>query len=215
MEFGEKEIEFAGNIFVLNTLRSMFWPKENCLIFSDLHLGKSAHFRKNGLAVPDDLHHRDLQNLSWLIHQYEPQKIIVVGDLIHHGNNSEVQDFCQWKLQFSHIPFVLVRGNHDILDKKTVHSLHFHSIESKIKIEGIDFLHDASAKNIDPQICGHIHPGYFIPSKVGKGIKLPAFVIKKNTLYLPAFSIFTGLDLKTIRKPAIYFPFTQKEVYSF
>ena len=30
----------------------MFWEEEKALIVSDLHFGKTGHFRKSGIAVP-------------------------------------------------------------------------------------------------------------------------------------------------------------------
>ena len=48
----EISINFAGEQLTLNQYRSIFWDKEKSLILSDLHLGKTAHFRKNGIALP-------------------------------------------------------------------------------------------------------------------------------------------------------------------
>ena len=45
-----KEIE--GEILTFTNARALYWKKENALIISDLHVGKSAHFRKNGIAIP-------------------------------------------------------------------------------------------------------------------------------------------------------------------
>ena len=42
----EISINFAGEQLTLNQYRSIFWDKEKSLILSDLHLGKTAHFRK-------------------------------------------------------------------------------------------------------------------------------------------------------------------------
>ena len=38
--------------FWLTTERTMFWEDEKSLIVSDLHFGKTGHFRKSGIAVP-------------------------------------------------------------------------------------------------------------------------------------------------------------------
>jgi metallophosphoesterase superfamily enzyme len=55
------------------------------LILSDLHLGKTAHFRKNGIPLPANIILEDLKRLSILIDHFKPEKIIVVGDFLHAG----------------------------------------------------------------------------------------------------------------------------------
>lgn len=58
----EKEIE--GEILIFTNLRAVFWKRENALIIIDLHIGKSAHFRKNGIAIPAGILEKDLKNLQ-------------------------------------------------------------------------------------------------------------------------------------------------------
>ena len=48
----EISINFAGEQLTLNQYRSIFGTKKNPLILSDLHLGKTAHFRKTALLYP-------------------------------------------------------------------------------------------------------------------------------------------------------------------
>jgi len=43
---------FADQHFELDSSGAVFWPDQNCLILSDVHLGKIQHFRKNGAAIP-------------------------------------------------------------------------------------------------------------------------------------------------------------------
>ena len=76
----------------------MFWEKEKALVLSDLHIGKAAHFRKNGIALSNQVFESDLQRLSILIEHFKPEKLVVVGDLLHAGDNSEVNQFCAWNM---------------------------------------------------------------------------------------------------------------------
>jgi metallophosphoesterase superfamily enzyme len=39
---------------------------------------------------------KDLENLQKLIEHYEPEKIIIVGDLFHAELNSEIEIFRKW-----------------------------------------------------------------------------------------------------------------------
>ena len=39
----------------------MYWQREDALILSDIHIGKTAHFRKHGIPMPDDVLQKDLE----------------------------------------------------------------------------------------------------------------------------------------------------------
>lgn len=212
MNIATKEITIQNEIFTLTNQRALYWEKEKALIFSDLHIGKTAHFRKNGIALANHIMKNDLERLSVLIEYFQPKKFIIVGDLLHAGNNSDVDEFCNWQKQYPHIKFVLVEGNHDKISKTLEKKLCLDSRSALLEIDDIAFVHDFDRSNPKFQITGHIHPGFVINSPVKK-IKLPCFAQTSKQLLLPAFSEFTGLDTKNIPKKGIYFVFTDSEIY--
>jgi Predicted ICC-like phosphoesterases len=57
--------------------RCIFWENENALIVSDLHFGKSGHFRKSGIPIPQTVFKEDLQRLVNLLQYFKPTKLIV------------------------------------------------------------------------------------------------------------------------------------------
>jgi len=212
MKIVTKNININNETLTLTNQRALFWKKEKALIFSDLHIGKTAHFRKNGIALASHIMKNDLERLSVLIEYFQPEKFIIVGDLLHAGNNSDVDEFCVWKNQYSNIKFCLVEGNHDKISKTLQKKLCLDSQSDSLNIDGISFVHDFD-KNIEKfQITGHIHPGFVINSLVKK-IKLPCFVLTENQLLLPAFSEFTGLDTKNLPKKGRFYVFTDAEIY--
>lgn len=212
MNIATKNIKILQETFTLTNQRALYWEKEKALIFSDLHIGKTAHFRKNGIALANHIMKNDLERLSILIEYFKPDKFIIVGDLLHAGNNSEVDEFCEWKKQYSDIKFCLVEGNHDRISKTLERKLCLDFREKTLEIDEISFAHDFDRSNPKFQITGHIHPGFVINSVVKK-IKLPCFAHTSKQLLLPAFSEFTGLDTKNIPKKGIYFVFTDSEIY--
>ena len=115
----EISINFAGEQLTLNQYRSIFGTKKNPLILSDLHLGKTAHFRKTALLLPNGVIEKDLENLQKKIEHYEPEKIIIVGDLFHAELNSEIEIFRKWFEDFNTIKWLLVKGNHDRFSKNS------------------------------------------------------------------------------------------------
>ena len=69
--------------FWLTTDRTMFWEEERALIVSDLHFGKTGHFRKSGIAIPPSVYKEDLQRLIIQIQYFQPRELIIVGDMFH------------------------------------------------------------------------------------------------------------------------------------
>lgn len=212
MNIATKNITIQNEIFTLTNQRALYWEKEKALIFSDLHIGKTAHFRKNGIALANHIMKNDLERLSILIENFQPEKFIIVGDLLHAGNNSDVDEFCTWQSQYPDIKFCLVEGNHDRISKTLEKKLCLDSRSASLEIDDIAFVHDFDRSNPKFQITGHIHPGFVINSPVKK-IKLPCFAQTSKQLLLPAFSEFTGLDTKNIPKKGMFFVFTDSEIY--
>lgn len=212
MKIVTKNITIQNEVFTLTNQRALFWKKEKALILSDLHIGKTAHFRKNGIALSDQIFENDLQRLSVLIEYFKPEKFIVVGDLLHAGDNSDVDKFCEWKNQFSDLEFHLIEGNHDKISKKLESKLCLNFMDEILEIDDFMFVHDFEKNQPKFQITGHIHPGFIINSSV-KNIKLPCFVVTENQLLLPAFSEFTGLDTKNLPKKGRFYVFTDAEIY--
>ena len=191
----EISINFAGEQLTLNQYRSIFWDKEKSLILSDLHLGKTAHFRKNGIALPNGVIEKDLENLQKIIEHYGPEKIIIVGDLFHAELNSEIEIFRKWFESFNMIKWLLVKGNHDRFSKK------FGIEEAQIyETETLIFSHEALDSLQKPQIGGHIHPGVTLMAQNRQKLKFPCFLVSENQIILPAFSQFTGLDTNFEKK---------------
>ncbi len=210
MNLIEQPICFAGNDLLLNNQRSIYWQAQNALILSDLHSGKSAHFRKHGMAIPSYLHYSDLERLQFLIQHYQPKKIIIVGDLVHAATNKEVIDFKRLTSTFSTIDFHLIKGNHDRISEKLIKDLGIASVTENLVIDTIQFVHEPNSNNNIPTISGHIHPGIQIPLLKNSRKNLPCFVVQSSQIILPAFSKFTGLDIKTTFKDANFYGFHEE-----
>src|SRR5687768_9691639 len=103
--------------FWLSAGRALYWERKKWLIISDLHHGKTGHFRKAGIAIPQNVLKEDLQRLVELVQHFQPAKLIVVGDFFHSHANLEVDLFSRWRKTLAFLPIVLVRGNHDILKR--------------------------------------------------------------------------------------------------
>ncbi|MFC1223279.1 ligase-associated DNA damage response endonuclease PdeM [Pedobacter sp. BG31] len=184
-----------GEELILDKERALFLPKHQLLAISDLHLGKSAHFRQAGLQVPATIAQTDLQRLSWLIKQYQPETLLINGDMFHHGLNTDIEEFSIWRKQYQELNFLLVKGNHDRLSNANYAEMGIEIHEPSFCLGPFCFIHDALQCTEDElyPISGHIHPGVTIVGKAKQRLKFPCFYFGKEYAVLPAFSLFTGL----------------------
>jgi uncharacterized protein len=177
----------------LSAQRSLFWEEEKALIVSDLHFGKTGHFRKWGIGVPQSVYKEDLQRLVNLLHYFKPRKLIVVGDFFHSSANTELDWFKRWRDGFSSLQIILVRGNHDILKDSWYKEAAIEVVSPTLQTGAFLFSHDQceTAPGIY-SFCGHIHPGVMIHGLGKQSLRFPCFYFRTSHCILPAFSKFTG-----------------------
>ncbi|MFK7937710.1 MAG: metallophosphoesterase, partial [Saprospiraceae bacterium] len=108
-------INFNQQTLHLHPFRAIYWEEQDALMIADLHLGKAAHFRKNGLAAPAVILQKNLENLQVLIDTFAPQRMLFLGDLFHSTVNHVWQRFVEFMRLYQDVQFDLVQGNHDIL----------------------------------------------------------------------------------------------------
>ncbi len=177
----------------LSSLRSLFWEEEKALIVSDLHFGKTGHFRKAGIPVPQSVYKEDLQRLVSLLNHFNPKKLIVVGDFFHSDANTELDWFKRWRESFSELQIILVRGNHDILKASWYADAAIEVVSPTLQMNSFLFSHDQCETPGDVYtFCGHIHPGILVHGLGKQSLRFPCFYFGRNSCILPAFSKFTG-----------------------
>lgn len=201
-----------GERLVFTDRSALFWEREKALIISDLHVGKTAHFRKNGIAVPSNILNDDLRKLGQLIQVFKAEKLIVVGDFLHAGNNSDIDIFCGWRSKFPDLQIVLVKGNHDRISEDILQKACIKEMVDKLFISPFTFIHEPEVLTNIFCISGHIHPGVLLEGKVQR-MKFPCFAVSDNQLILPAFSKFTGLDYKTLNQNFIKIAFAKGHIF--
>ena len=153
------------NTFLLSAHRTVFWEEKKILILSDLHLGKTGHFRKSGIAIPQNIYKGDLQRLLAEVQFYQPKEIIIVGDLFHSSFNKEHDLFLRWRKDISNTSIHLVKGNHDILKKEWYEAAEISLHNKHLSVGNFTFTHDIQECETGPghySFSGHVHPGVHI-----------------------------------------------------
>ena len=188
----------------LSAERCIYWEEEKCLIVSDLHFGKTGHFRKSGIPVPQKVFKEDLQRLFEQLQYFKPKVLLVVGDLFHSAENKELDLFRKWRDDIPDLEIKLVKGNHDILKEHWYEAAGIAVYKEHLNINGFCFTHDnlscfdseqAALSQEKYTISGHIHPGIRVTGIGRQSLCLPCFYFGKAFAVLPAFSRFTGTAL--------------------
>lgn len=200
--------QFMGQTLTLLPEKALFWVEQNMLIVSDVHAGKSGHFRKNGIAVPEAVNQMNLNRLDKLIQQTETDRILYLGDLFHSETNEEVSDFIRWRVHHSDIEMILTLGNHDVLQEHDYEGMQVKCVDSWT-IGPFIFLHDPEDRDKHPSslypIAGHIHPSVRLTGKGRQKIQVPCFYFGQEYGLLPAFGTFTGnYPIKIARNEHIF-----------
>jgi uncharacterized protein len=187
--------------------RAIFWQQQKALIVADVHLGKSGHFRKAGIAVPREVGFDDLRCLTRLINQHQPETICFLGDLFHSDMNNDWNDFAQWRRQHPQVAMQLIIGNHDIIKEQHYHDVDV-STHSELQWGPFLMLHHPQGliqlqQHNHYVFCGHIHPGVKLVGKGRQSVTLPCFTFGSRQAILPSFGKFTG-------KVALYHPVNDK-----
>ena len=197
--YGLQKFNIKNQTLCLSADRSIYWEQEKALIVSDLHFGKTGHFRKAGIPVPQSVFREDIQRLVAQLQYFNPSRLIIVGDMFHSDANKELDLFYKWRNDFAELPVQLVKGNHDILHRDWYSNANIEVLEKTLKIGGFCFQHDPDECDDDADdheeyyvFSGHIHPGITINGMGKQSLKFPCFYFTETFCILPAFSRFTG-----------------------
>lgn len=193
-----QSITLLNQILYLLPEKAIWWPQQSCLILSDTHFGKSGHFRKMGIAIPQTVFSEDMQQFVSLVAKYKAATVIVVGDLFHSYYNKEADLFLRWRNDFAAVNIHLIKGNHDIMPARWYADANIEVHHDQIfDLHPFSFIHDMNDVSAAQQsgkyfISGHLHPAISVKGKARQKLLLPCFYFSHHYAVLPAFGKFTG-----------------------
>ena len=188
-------IQIKGHSWQLLPEKAVYWLDRHILILSDIHLGKAGHFRKSGIPAPESITQKNLVRIGSLIEQYQPETVLILGDLFHSDANREWFLFETWLDSFPGITFKLVSGNHDSLhtsfyEAARIEVTHHWEKDSFIFVHNPADVQPAGQKQV--LVAGHIHPCIILRGKGRQSLRLPCFLFSDDRVLFPAFGEFTG-----------------------
>ncbi len=176
---------FGVNRLIALASGALYWPDENLLTVSDLHLGKSERIaRRGGALLPPYETRATLQKLDLDLDRTGARSVICLGDSFDDLAAAEgMQDDNRlWLTRLmAGRDWIWIEGNHDPgpLDLGGSH-------RSEVSRAGLNFRHEAGGPG--PEVSGHYHPKARLP---GRG-PTPCFLLGQSCLILPAYGIYTG-----------------------
>lgn len=90
------KIQIQNQNFILHSSGALFWEEKKTIIISDVHLGKITHFRKHGIAIPQNAVSENFRKITEVLDYFLPETIIFLGDLFHSAKNAEWNLFEKW-----------------------------------------------------------------------------------------------------------------------
>jgi uncharacterized protein len=190
------DVILKGEVFTLLSRKAVYYNKEKALLISDIHLGKTGHFRKAGIPVPAELAFTDLTCLAELLNHknLSVEKLIILGDFFHAEENFDLRIFEEWRKKNHKLKIQLIKGNHDIFSDNIYNLLDIETFNFAVLNKFILIHNLKDEENIDGlyKICGHVHPAVRVYGKAKQALTLPCFYFGKNFGILPAFGKFTG-----------------------
>ncbi|MCP9880980.1 ligase-associated DNA damage response endonuclease PdeM [Cyanobium sp. Alchichica 3B3-8F6] len=181
---------WQGQVLQLVGAPAVWEPQHRTLLVADLHLGKAETFQAHGIPLPSDGDGSTLNALLDLAHRWQPQQVVVLGDLIHSrlGLTAELRAKLDALPELLGCPLRLIGGNHD--HGSWIAGL---SQEPSQALGPWWLSHQPEPRAGFLNLCGHLHP----VAVVGRGadrLRLPCFsyCMRQERLALPAFGRLTG-----------------------
>ena len=189
--FKSTTIRLAGASFMPHLSGGLFWPEEDTLIVSDLHLEQGVSLARRGLHVPPFDTQVTLSELKNLLAETAAKRLVLLGDSFHAPDAHAVLDeesCAELRAVTSIVETIWICGNHDpdppdglggqAVTELTLGPIVLRHIPSPVPHGCVE-------------ISGHLHPGASVVSR-GRRTHAKCFVTDQRRLIMPAFGAYTG-----------------------
>jgi len=190
-------IHVAGELLLLLPEKAVYWPAQNMLIIADIHFGKAASFRAQGIPVPRGTTTENLAGLDALIDAHGARHVVFLGDFLHaraaHASSTQ-QAMLAWRERRRDLRLTLVRGNHDKHAGDPAATLGIEMVDEPHAVGPFSFCHHPDldlGESGGYALAGHVHPAWMLATRFD-ALRLPCFVVGSGRMILPSFGSFTG-----------------------
>ena len=174
--------------------KALYWPAHKMLVIADIHFGKAASFRAQGVPVPRGTTTQNLDALDALTAEHDTVEIVFLGDFLHaraaHAS-ATLAAMLAWRERNCQLRLTLVRGNHDMHAGDPAASLGMKMVDEPHTVGAFSFCHHPDIWGPGYVLAGHVHPVYILSSRLDS-LRLPCFLAGPTRMILPSFGAFTG-----------------------
>lgn len=158
---------------------------------ADVHLGKSAVFRNQGLPMPGGELQEDLSRITALLLSTRAARLVVLGDLVHGPVSAQTRAVvAEWRAEVK-VEWCLIRGNHDRHAPELPLEWRVTEWDSKCPLGPFLLVHEPVRHAGHVVLAGHVHPMVRL-GQAASALRFPAFIYEDDLLLLPAFTVFSG-----------------------
>lgn len=184
------EISVAGVSLVAGTAGALYWPEEQLLVVSDLHLEKGSSFAARGVLLPPYDTASTLEQLAGTLSGFALRIVIALGDNFHDkGGPARLTAADRAKLLGLQRgrDWIWITGNHDREPADGVGGV----FARALAFGPLVFRHEPTPQASPGEIAGHLHPVARV-SRRGHIVTRRCFVSDGDRLVMPAFGAYTG-----------------------
>ncbi len=184
---------FCGEALRAEASGALYWPAEETLVVSDLHLGKGRVLaaKGKGFLPPYDAS-ETLSRLRGAIESCGARRVISLGDSFDHAEiGMSDEELGKLEVLMKGREWIWVLGNHD---SALPHRLQGHQLV-EFKLGALTFRHEAAERAVAGEVSGHFHPKAAVRLR-GRRIRGRCFLRDSWRMVMPAFGTYTGgLDI--------------------
>lgn len=186
------ETEIAGERVLLLPHKALYWPRERLLAVADIHFGKAAAFRAQGVPVPHGTTMENLAALDAALAAVDVAHLVFLGDFLHaQAAHAATDALLAWRARHHGLRITVVRGNHDRHAGDPAAQLALDVVDEPYDVAPLAFCHHPDFPAAGHVVAGHVHPVYRLSDR-REALRLPCFVAGAQRTILPAFGAFTG-----------------------
>ncbi len=184
------EIVINGEALTPDPLGALYWPREETLIVSDLHIEKGSSYAARGVMLPPYDTRATLMRLGALIRRYGPRRVISLGDAFHDAGaeaRMDEQDAQTLESLVGTTDWVWILGNHDPAPPARFAA----AAETEMRIGSLIFRHEPAPHPSPGEIAGHLHPCARVMAE-SRTLRRRCFAGDGERLVMPAMGAYTG-----------------------
>jgi DNA ligase-associated metallophosphoesterase len=185
-----EEIAVAGVSLIADLAGTLYWPEEQLLIVSDLHLEKGSAYAARGTLLPPYDTASALERIAALFARYLVRMVIALGDNFHDGGGPArlaARDRSALLSLQRGRDWVWIAGNHDPEPREGIGGVFARSLA----LGPLVFRHEPKRQASEGEIAGHLHPAATVRHR-GRVLTRRCFATDGTRLVLPAFGAYTG-----------------------